>query len=75
MKLIFKILLSFLLLMSLVFAADFTPQGDINLRNTYSIINATDISMNSSTVNITRYRTGCIWHNGTTLRIESTCTI
>jgi len=37
-------LIVFIGLMGLVLAADWTPQGDINLRNTYKIINATNIS-------------------------------
>lgn len=35
-----------ILLMGVVMAADFTPQGDINLRDTYEVINATNISAN-----------------------------
>lgn len=43
-KILFMGLMGLILLMGLVLAADFTPQGDINLRGVYQIKNATNIS-------------------------------
>ena len=44
MKKILLVLLLCLSMTSMTFAADFTPQGGINLRNVYAIHNATNIS-------------------------------
>ncbi len=44
MKLRYKLLIMFLIMIPIVYATQFTPQGDINLRSTYSIINAVDIN-------------------------------
>ena len=49
-KILFIGLIGFILLMGLILAADFTPQGDINLRSTYDLWNAIQIN---STSNIT----------------------
>ena len=41
---IFLVLTGMIFIMGIVGSAEFTPQGDINLRNVYQIINATNIS-------------------------------
>ncbi len=39
------------LLVSFVFAVDFTPQGDVNLRDTYSVVNAVNVNVTTIYLN------------------------